>query len=174
MARRFAGGIEQHPEHYMLSADDAAGITDAVKAFRSALAVSLRPGTRTKLTIMTKDERRAEAERVIRKYAKLIRANEDVSAVDKQRLGVRERPKRAKRRACPQTPPYVRFVRSERGQGGGRGRHVLEFMDEFRVLPALYAGGNFTVSPAGDCSLTKEQGCSVALSSPSFDLNCTA
>lgn len=123
MARIFAEGIARDPAKYRLSAEDAEQINSVVSSFRDALALTTRPSTRATATIMKKDTARAEAERAIRKFARLIRANDDISADDKCRILIRQRPRRLKRRKCPKEPPYLRFLRS-----GARGcTHVLEY-----------------------------------------------
>jgi hypothetical protein len=68
MARVFAENIEREPGRYLLSADDAAIISREAQAFRDALALSMWPGTRTKVTVMRKNEARQRTERVIRRY----------------------------------------------------------------------------------------------------------
>ncbi len=124
MARVFADNIANDPARYLLSASDAAIITQAVNAFRDALAASLWVNTRTTITIMEKDEARAKAEQVVRKYANLIRVSEEIRQVDKQMVFITERPKRLKRRKCPKRSPYLRYVGSEDGV------HILSFREE--------------------------------------------
>ncbi|MFG0331213.1 MAG: hypothetical protein ACF8PN_15100 [Phycisphaerales bacterium] len=126
MARVFATQIAEDPALYSLSADDAAEISAIVAAYRDALALATWPGTRTTVTIIRKDTARAKAERIIRRHANAIRIDDSIDPVAKARILVRERPKRLKRRRCPQDPPYLRFVRSERGRV-----HVLESRAHF-------------------------------------------
>src|SRR5437870_3693526 len=79
MARIFASEIECEPARFGLSTDDAQIITQAVTTFREVLSVALSKGTRTKFTIMNKDEAREKAVRMIRKYANLIRVNDQIN-----------------------------------------------------------------------------------------------
>ena len=118
MAEVFAYGIARDPDAYFVSASEAASISEAVNAYCEALNEASRRATRTKLTIQAKDEARVEAERIIRKYGNLIRANDAISEWAKQQVRVRERPRRLKRQACPQRPPYFECG----GSGGWRSR----------------------------------------------------
>ncbi len=141
MARIFAFHVDADPARYMLSADASSIISRATHAFRDALADATRPATRTKITIMRKDAARAEAERIIRRYANLIRVNEDISHLDKMLLQIQERPKRLKRRKCPRKPPLLRFLRGEDSEhGSSPAVHILEFRDKLaagsRAKPA--------------------------------------
>ena len=124
MARNFAKQIANNPVRYLLSVSDAEIITQAVKAFRDALTLAVRVSTRTKITIMAKDDARMKAERIVRKHANQIRVNDRISHVDKMLIEVRERPRRLRRRKCPKQPPYLRYVGSEKDM------HILEFREE--------------------------------------------
>ena len=128
MARNFALPIARDPARYFLSADDAQKITSAVGGFRDALVIATRPGTRTKIAIMAKDVARSEAERTVRKYANLSRANDRVSQVNKKLIAVRERPRRLRRRMCPKRPPHLRYRPSASGSADV---HLLEFREAF-------------------------------------------
>jgi hypothetical protein len=130
MASAFAEPIERDPVRYQLSTLDAALISEAVQAYRDALAQALRRVTRTKCTIMTKDRVRAKTERLLRKYANRIRINDAVDPVDKKFIFVKERPKRLKRRRCPMRPPHVRFLGTATGPATKQGMHLLEFREE--------------------------------------------
>ena len=123
MARTFATVIAQDPQKYFLDAAAAAEIGGAVARYRGALAVRYQRERRTPVATTRKDAARADAERVIRRYANLIRANDAIGLADKQRLAVRVRPARLRRRQCPGGPPFVQFVRAEAGV------HVLRFAE---------------------------------------------
>ena len=128
MARNFAVEIKEDPDRYGVSTDEAEEISEAVQAFRNALATAIRPAFRTKFTIRKKEAARKEAERVIRKYANRIRANDAIDPVHKSALDVRERPKRLKKRTCPQQAPHLRFVGvDDAGHPGAGGIHLIEF-----------------------------------------------
>jgi hypothetical protein len=130
MARTFASGIAADPGRFMLSASDAAEITRAVEQFRQSLCAAIRPATRTKISIMLKHKARTAAERVVRNYGNLIRANPQISQEGKLRISVKERPRRLHTRKCPQTSPVLTFIRST-GEAGATGRkHVLRFCEQ--------------------------------------------
>lgn len=128
MARVFAGTIAENPGCYHLSASDAELISRKVQAFRDALVQAIRPGTKTKITVLAKDRARAAAEAVVRKYANEIRVSDKISHIDKMKIAVRERPRRLQRRKCPMQPPYLRFAGTE---NGARAVHLLEFKEQF-------------------------------------------
>ena len=113
----------------MLSAEDAEGIRRAVDEFVAAYKLTTGAGTRTKLTIMQKDECRAKAERVIRKYANVIRANPNIDWAVKSLIGVHERARSTRQRKCPKRAPMLRFIGSAEPNGLARGKHILEFQD---------------------------------------------
>jgi hypothetical protein len=127
MARIFARSIERHETHFNLSEHDLQIIDRAVTEFREKLGAATRPGTRTQYTIMEKDESRAKAEQVIRKYGRVIRADESISRSDKIALRMKERPAKLGSRTCPQTRPLLTF-RGSCNEGGLTGRkHILRF-----------------------------------------------
>ena len=117
MARSFAAIIARDPDRFSLSSNDAEQITRAVTEFRETLAVALRKDTRTQITIMRKDESRAKAEGIVRKYGNIIRANPQIDPIDKMLVRVKERPTRLNERTCPQTRPMLSFIRST-GESG--------------------------------------------------------
>lgn len=106
-ARAFAHGIALDPARYHLTEEDAAAITAAVTAFRNALAKSLHRFTRTQQTVHRKNRARVEAEKMVRKYANIIRADKDISTCDKLLINIRERSTKPKRRNCPSDPPVL-------------------------------------------------------------------
>lgn len=125
----FAQVIVCDPARFHLSADDARRIETAVQAFRDALAKSLHRFTRSMQTTMRKDEARARAVAIVRKYGNLIRVNDEISATDKSMLRINERPKRLKKTRCPRTAPHLEFVGTT-GENGGLGHeHILKFCD---------------------------------------------
>jgi hypothetical protein len=145
MARKFAGAISRDPGRFMLSSDDATKLVTAAKKFRDALALATRPATRTTITRMRKDDARVEAERIVRLYGNLIRVNPAIDRAAKIEIDVKERPTRLKRRTCPQTPPMLMYVGTEREQIAGEGLHVLRFIDEI--------GSGTRAKPAGAARL---------------------
>lgn len=127
-ARTFAEAITRDPEQFFLSADDAQFISVHVKRYRDALARAIRRDTRTRRAIGEKDKARAEAEYIIRKYANIIRADDRIEPAVKEPIGVKERPKRLKKRTCPQVAPHLRFVGvDDAGHPGDGGIHLIEF-----------------------------------------------
>jgi hypothetical protein len=85
----FANGISANVSTYQLSTSDATTINNAVNAFKSALAVTSDPATRTPTNIATKDGARATAEAICRQYAMGIKLNAGISDANKIAIGVR-------------------------------------------------------------------------------------
>jgi hypothetical protein len=140
MARVFADHIARDPARYQLSASNAEQISSAVAKFREALTAAIQVGTRNKITIMKKDEARAKAERIVRKFGNIIRASSEISAIDKMVIRVKERPTRLERRECPKTPPQLMFVGTVGECSTDGARHILHFREKFgagtRAKPA--------------------------------------
>src|SRR5688500_16368266 len=88
-AEAFAGGISSNPSLYMLTPANAVSIQGVVDDFVAKLAVSSNEATRTKATIIQKDDSRAVAETLCRQYAILIKENAGISDAAKVNIGVR-------------------------------------------------------------------------------------
>jgi hypothetical protein len=134
MARNFATQVTQDPQRYHMRSEDAQAIMNAVTQFRDTLAVCSRRITRSMAATMQKDSAREETERLIRDAANLIRLNKQISAVDKIRVGMRERATRLRRRKCPQTRPTMRLAATVHGSFDRGGRHVIYFFDSYERI----------------------------------------
>ena len=86
--QNFRTGIASDPASFDLVAADAVAIGVVVDAFAAAYTVVMDPGTRTKVTIITKDETRASAEQLCRQYAIQIKYNAGISNALKASIGV--------------------------------------------------------------------------------------
>jgi hypothetical protein len=86
--QNFSSLITAAPARYALVAADATSIATAVQEFSTSLTVALEPSTRTKVTVNTKNEKRAAAESVCRQYAGVIKRNAGVTDSDKIAIGV--------------------------------------------------------------------------------------
>lgn len=129
MARCFAAEIAKDPDRYTLSELDAELLTRKVKAFRDALAKSTMRGTRTPDAICAKDHRRKEAEEIVRRLGRVIRASDQISAPDKLRMNIKERATTQRKGKCPIYPPLMWFT----GAIGEYGHNSV--MHELRVAP---------------------------------------
>jgi hypothetical protein len=130
-AEYFLKTLNKDPAHYGISPEDAAAMVEAVRAFGEAMAQNRDRRRRTMVSVAAKDEARLAAEKLVRKAGHLIRLNDRLSAVDLSRLGMKERPKRARRRKCPQTAPVMLFVAGKQGAFGRGGKHVIRFFDDW-------------------------------------------
>src|SRR5690606_4657594 len=79
VANTFSRSIQANPAPYGISLEGAAEIAEAVRSFRSALAVVTSKATRTPVATREKQDARARCEAVIRRYASMIRANPEVT-----------------------------------------------------------------------------------------------
>jgi hypothetical protein len=84
----FSALITAAPATYGLVAADATAIAAVVSAFSTALTAAIDPATRTKVTVNTKNEKRAAAQALCRQYAAVIKHNAGVTDSDKIALGV--------------------------------------------------------------------------------------
>ena len=144
-ARTFANEVSADAARYHLPPADAQAIAAAVAAFIEAHESNRQRHTRSSATAARKNEARAQAERLIRKAAHLIRVNEQISAADKVRVGVREKPARLGKRACPQTPPRLWLIAARHGWQLRDNRHRIRFVDPAR--------GNRQAKPDGAARL---------------------
>ena len=84
----YASVLSASPAAYAISSADAANITAAVQSYADALTVALAPATRNTHTLIAKDQTRASAESLCRRFAQLIKQNAGVSGQAKQAAGV--------------------------------------------------------------------------------------
>jgi hypothetical protein len=131
MARTFASYLKRHADRFVLAPEFIAAIDKAVDAYRDALSRTLRPGTCGPMATMRKNTARQEAEQKIRAAARVLRADDSLTGADRLLLRITERPKKLKRRKCPNTTPQLRFVGSTLPDGSGPGKHILEYCNEF-------------------------------------------
>lgn len=131
--RAFADGIAGHPGRYQLGDAEAAGISQAVERFETALAVALDESTRTKVSVSAKDEARNAAKQLCRQYARLIKFNAGIDDAAKIAIGVPPVNPERRRRNAPMTSPAVFIV------GATFGAHTLRYHDSFtpekRAMP---------------------------------------
>lgn len=123
MAEAFANGISSNPSAYALSPAEAAWIMQQFNDFNAAFMVASNEKTRTKLTVIAKDNARSILKSTISNYSAMIRANQGVSDADKVAIGVRPRNVSHRRRTCPQTSPLLKYL------GSPLGFEVLFFTD---------------------------------------------
>jgi len=138
----FSRTIDQDPQRFGLTADDAALIMAEANHYLGAAIRAGRPGTRTKVTVRARNDARTRMLSVIRPYVALIKANPEVESWDKEVLGIAMTDRRKSQTPVPCESPTlyvlggtalehrVRFV--DPAHGGRRGRprgvtHVLIF-----------------------------------------------
>jgi hypothetical protein len=114
-AQAFANGISSNFSAYMLTSAQAASIQQVVDEFVAALLVSKAESTRTKPTIVAKDNAREICETLCRQYAVLIKENSGISDEDKVAIGVRPINPTRQPVACPDTAPLLNIIESTQG-----------------------------------------------------------
>lgn len=129
MARNFASHIETHAERLPLSNEQVANLSAAVAGFRDALTQTMRARSCGPFATMQKNEARKKAEQIIREVANLLRPHQSLTAEDRFALNLNERPKKTKRRECPQIAPVLLFRGSTSPHAGAR--HILQFGNDF-------------------------------------------
>ena len=129
MARNFAEHVSNDAAKFGLSQDEGQAIAHAVAMFFEARNANANGFTRSKATSQAKDEARALAEKLIRRAGNMIRGNDKVSSVDKIGVGVKDRPTRLRKRACPEAPPTLHFGGASSFTFGTPGMHVIHFFD---------------------------------------------
>lgn len=111
----FSTLIAANPTNYGLVAADATAITNAYNAWHAAYLAATNPTTRTKATVMTKNEQKATVLSVVRGYAATIRVNRAVSDELKIGLGLHVRDSSP----TPVPPPSTYPVLAVSGMGQG-------------------------------------------------------
>lgn len=114
-AENFAQNISANPPLYMFTAAQAASIQGVVDDFVAALAVATNELTRTKPTIIAKDDARSIAETLCRQYAILIKDNTGITDEDKVAVGVRPINPNRDPIECPQTSPLLNILANTPG-----------------------------------------------------------
>jgi hypothetical protein len=122
-AQAFAAGISSNPALYQISAAQAASIQGVVNAFVTALLTATTETTRTKATIIGKDDAREVAEGLCRQWAILIKDNAGITDGDKVNIGVRPVNPNREPIQCPQTSPLLSVL------GNTPGSQTLRFAD---------------------------------------------
>jgi hypothetical protein len=119
----FRNHIVADPPRYGLTPADGAGIKAVVDGYESAYAIAIDEATRTKGTIIDKNDAKATAEHLCRRYAIRIKNNAGVADSDKVDIGVR--PINLGRNPVdpPSTVPLLQIM------GVTQGRHELRYAD---------------------------------------------
>jgi hypothetical protein len=127
MARGFVNAIARHPARYQLPESDVAEMMRAVVAFRSALAANRHRRTKSMNTVARKGETRKTAEVLIRAAANRLRADRNITVIDRHHLGMKERPARLRPRTCPDTAPVMQLLGAKPGSPLTPGKVVIQF-----------------------------------------------
>lgn len=133
MAHTFANTLAKEPARFAVSDDDAAAVRQAVDAFRE----SLQNGRQGRSTVATaaKEQARLIAEKLIRRVANQVRANDALDLVTKMALGLRERTTKPKVLTVPNEAPRLKFVRAIH-ESGAEPEHELTFTSrDFKAKP---------------------------------------
>lgn len=107
--------IAATPTNYGLVAADATSITNAFNSWHAAWVAAVSDGTRSKLTIQTKNEQKANVLFVVRGYMGTILANRAVSNTLKMGLGLHVRDTVPTPVPPPSTRPELAVVKTGAG-----------------------------------------------------------
>ena len=110
--KRFARELVADPLAYRTTEEHAAQVDAAVLTFRTALAISWPPATRSMTKVRAKNDARKAAELLIRSESQRIRTDPQISSELKVRIGLKPRAKRRRSIAPPESVPVL-IVRSE-------------------------------------------------------------
>lgn len=88
-AEHFASHLSADPATYMLTPPQAASVQAVVDDYVAKLSVATDEATRTKASIILKDDAKEVATQLCRQYAMLIKENSGISDDDKVNIGVR-------------------------------------------------------------------------------------
>ena len=131
--RIFATRLQAFPDRYFVPAEEIEAVATAVADFRSALAVTLVPSTRTTPATTRKNLARAAAERVCRRVYTMIKSDPRITTEDKLAVGVRLDKPRRSRSKPPATRPVLRIDTRN-------GVHTVTWTDETSRRRAKPAG----------------------------------
>jgi hypothetical protein len=109
-SRHFAQTIAAAPTAYGLEKRDADALVAACQEYADAYTLAVAPATRTKASIAEKDRSRKAMLQVLRRYARLIKANPAVSDERKVILQLTASSQPWKRGDAPATRPILQVV----------------------------------------------------------------
>jgi hypothetical protein len=107
--------IAASPTTYGLAVSDATAITNAYNAWHTAYQAAINPSTRTKATVMAKNDQKANVLFVVRGFVATIQANRGVSNSLKEGLGLRVHDSTPTPVPPPNTKPVLKITRIEQG-----------------------------------------------------------
>jgi hypothetical protein len=129
MAGQFQRTVAADEDRFGVSQDDLDALTASVSAFCEALKATQNVGTRNRSATYVKNEKRAQAERIVRRLASIVRGCDRLEAVDRLALGLRQRANKALPQSCPNEPPRLKFVRALHEAVGAAPLHRLKFSE---------------------------------------------
>lgn len=114
------------PARFGIPPEEARAMHEAAVRFRAAYEAAYG-GVRTPALTEEKRQARAAAKKQFVRCIDLIRLNDSLDVAARCVVGIKDRPARLKRRACPQEPPRLRFVRALHDGNGATPMHELAF-----------------------------------------------
>ena len=108
--KQFAGGLETDPAMYGVGETEITVLAEAIRAYESSIDAAQDPYTRSRNTTAAKTAARGDAEKLCRRLAMRIKADDRVRDHDKLRIGVRPRKPLRRRIPCPQTSPLLSLL----------------------------------------------------------------
>lgn len=111
-AEIFCKNISKDPARYMMVPAEANWLMQKYNEFNAAYLIAVNPATRTRGTIVAKQDARSIIEDLISKYAAFIKINRGITDGDKLGIGVPPINTSHKKRVCPENPPWLSFIGS--------------------------------------------------------------
>jgi hypothetical protein len=127
MADNFARTVAKDPAGVGVDPADADTLIEAAAAYRAAYRAATTGGGRSRSTTAAKDAARETLEKIIRRLAHLIHANDKLDPQLLPGLNLKPRTRATKAAPCPIEPPRLRFVRALHEGNGATPAHELEF-----------------------------------------------
>ena len=124
----FASQLSSSPSAFLLTAAQAASVQAVVDDFVAKYQIAIAPETRTKATIIAKDDSRTVAENLCRQYAIIIKETPGISDENKVNAGVRPVNPNREPIDCPQTSPILTII------GNTPGAQSLQYRDPTEPL----------------------------------------
>ncbi len=126
-AHGFAQVIGRDPQRFGLAPEDVERFAYLVADFRVKLQATRDRFTCSRQTLREKADARDRARRMMEKFGRILRANDEIGVADRVLLAIPERPARLRKSKCPQTRPELFYGGSRHSRRVGRKVHVLRF-----------------------------------------------
>ena len=123
-----ARALAAQPEEFAATPQEVQELSDAAEAFSRAFMAARHGGARSRIATAAKNNARDHAKRLVTRLRERVRHSDEISAVARVTLELRERGK-ARAAELPKAPPKLKFVRALHEGNGSTPMHELEFRE---------------------------------------------